>query len=45
MIGLPPTFKMKKNFPDFEFLSGITVVRAPPLTLVSIDYPIGSLLL
>jgi hypothetical protein len=44
-IGFPPTFKLKKNFPDFEFLSGITDVRDPALFLQSIDYPIGSLLL
>lgn len=45
IIGFPPTFKLKKNFPDFEFLSGITDVRDPALFLQSIDYPIGSLLL
>ncbi len=44
-IGFPPNFKLKKNFPDFEFLSGTTDVRDPALTLLSIDYPIGSLLL
>ena len=45
IIGFPPTFKLKKNFPDFEFLSGTTEVRDPALCLQSIDYPIGSLLL
>jgi hypothetical protein len=45
IIGFPPTLKLKKYLPDFEFLSGITDVRDPPLTLISNDYPIGSLFL
>jgi hypothetical protein len=45
IIGFPPTLKLKKNFPAFAFLSGITKVSAPAFTLISSDCPIGSLLL